>query len=198
MKPNPEKTFPLTALFLLLQLRPWVGVLQLGTSLMPTNYLKIFLTQISATKLLTLINVTGLDGRLASCMLITLFVGHELDMTPFFRNADDIHRFRSRLRYPTVQFRRVRYRVLSDLCWKKFRRRCAQQRAGRNGQCGCKLASSCSGKKTSTCRQEFLHSLRCDCCREMRRGLKVTQCVILTNPRHGSISAVSIRLAALC
>src|SRR5690606_580562 len=61
---------------------------------------EIFITQIVRDKLLALINITGLAAGLASCILIALFVVHELRYDAFFRNADDIHRLSFQVALP--------------------------------------------------------------------------------------------------
>lgn len=56
------------------------------------NYIKTFISQLARNKLLALINILGLSVGLASCLLIALFVNHEIRYDSFFPKSDAIHR----------------------------------------------------------------------------------------------------------
>ncbi len=59
---------------------------------MLSSYLSVALRQLAANKLYSLINVVGLAVGLASVVLISLFVRHELGYDSFWANADRIYR----------------------------------------------------------------------------------------------------------
>ena len=56
------------------------------------NYMKIAARNIWRKKAFTTINIVGLGVGLATCMLIMLFVQHELSYDKFNKNADRIFR----------------------------------------------------------------------------------------------------------
>ncbi len=56
------------------------------------NYLKTALRNLSRQKVYTLINITGLAIGLATCMMIMLYVVHELSYDKFFENQDRVYR----------------------------------------------------------------------------------------------------------
>ncbi|HEX5048090.1 MAG TPA: ABC transporter permease, partial [Gammaproteobacteria bacterium] len=59
------------------------------------SYLLLALRQLAAQKLYALINVAGLAVGIACCLLIGLFVRHELGYDRFYRNSDRIYRVSS-------------------------------------------------------------------------------------------------------
>ncbi|OEK00790.1 hypothetical protein BFP97_04380 [Roseivirga sp. 4D4] len=56
------------------------------------NYLKIAIRNLLKNKLYSSINVAGLSVGLAACVLIVLFVRHELSFDKHFSNSEDIYR----------------------------------------------------------------------------------------------------------
>ena len=56
------------------------------------NYLKIALRNITGNPLFSAINIIGLAIGLACCIIITVFVNHELSFDKHWQNADRIHR----------------------------------------------------------------------------------------------------------
>jgi len=56
------------------------------------NYLKIAFRNLLKNKLYSSINVVGLSVGLAACVLIVLFVRHELSFDKHFNNSEDIYR----------------------------------------------------------------------------------------------------------
>lgn len=56
------------------------------------NYLKIAIRNLFKNKLYSSINVAGLSVGLAACVLIVLFVKHELSFDKHFKNSQDIYR----------------------------------------------------------------------------------------------------------
>ena len=56
------------------------------------NYLKTALRNLSRQKIYALINITGLAIGLATCLMIMLYMIHELSYDKFFRDHENIHR----------------------------------------------------------------------------------------------------------
>lgn len=56
------------------------------------NYFKIAVRSIISQKIYASINVFGLSVGLACCMLIGLFIAHEVSYDKFYKDADDIYR----------------------------------------------------------------------------------------------------------
>ena len=56
------------------------------------NYIKTALRNLSRQKIYAMINISGLAIGLATCMLIMLYVVHELSYDRFFRNHEQIYR----------------------------------------------------------------------------------------------------------
>ncbi len=63
-----------------------------NTSIMFSNFLKVYLRNLSRNKAFTLINITGLVVGLGSALLIWLYIQNELSYDTFHHRAEDIHR----------------------------------------------------------------------------------------------------------
>src|ERR1700722_16053827 len=59
---------------------------------MPANYLKITARRLLRQKTISLINIFGLSVGLAACLLIYLYVDHELSYDKYHHNADRVAR----------------------------------------------------------------------------------------------------------
>src|ERR1700677_3837424 len=59
---------------------------------MPANYLKITARRLLRQKTISLINIFGLSVGLAACLLIYLYVDHELSYDKYHPNADRVAR----------------------------------------------------------------------------------------------------------
>ncbi|MHA4807065.1 ABC transporter permease [Flavitalea flava] len=64
------------------------------------NYLKVAIRNLLKRKVYTLINILGLATGMAVCMLIILFIGHELSYDHFQGNGDRIYRVVLDRKYP--------------------------------------------------------------------------------------------------
>jgi putative ABC transport system permease protein len=64
----------------------------INTWLMIRNYLKIAIRSLSKHRFYTFINITGLAVGVAACLIITLYITHELSYDTHFKNADRIYR----------------------------------------------------------------------------------------------------------
>ncbi len=64
------------------------------------NYLKIALRSLVKQKIYTFINVLGLAVSIAACLLISLYVRHELSYDTFFPDADRIYKVALERKYP--------------------------------------------------------------------------------------------------
>ena len=64
------------------------------------NYLKIAFRSLAKQKIYTTINVLGLAVSIAACLLITLYVRHELSYDRFFPDADRIYKLALERKYP--------------------------------------------------------------------------------------------------
>lgn len=62
------------------------------------NYLKIALRNLKNQKLYSLINISGLAVGLAVCMMIMLYVTHEMTYDRFHKNADRIYKLQARIK----------------------------------------------------------------------------------------------------
>jgi len=56
------------------------------------NYFKVAWRKIKKNKLYTFVNITGLTIGIASCLLIGLYIAHEVSYDRFNKNADRIVR----------------------------------------------------------------------------------------------------------
>src|ERR1700733_2560524 len=59
---------------------------------MPANYLKITARRLLRQKTISLINIFGLSVGLAACLLIYLYIDHELSYDKYHPNADRVAR----------------------------------------------------------------------------------------------------------
>ena len=75
------------------------------TSLMFKSYFLLALRNHIRNKFYTAINVAGLAIGVASCLIIMLFVKHELGYDGFNKNADRIYRVNTELRFGAVHKR---------------------------------------------------------------------------------------------
>lgn len=64
------------------------------------NYFKVALRSLTKQKVYTLINVTGLAVSITACLLIVLYVKHELSYDTFFPNSDRIYKLVLERKYP--------------------------------------------------------------------------------------------------
>jgi putative ABC transport system permease protein len=64
------------------------------------NYLKIAFRSLIKQKVYTAINILGLSVGIASCLLITLFVSHELSYDKFHRDGENIYKVALERKYP--------------------------------------------------------------------------------------------------
>src|SRR5437870_2950596 len=55
------------------------------------NYFKIAWRNLKKNKIFSFINIFGLSVGLTCCMLITLYINHELSYDKHHKNADDIY-----------------------------------------------------------------------------------------------------------
>lgn len=67
---------------------------------MPANYLKITARRLLRQKTLSLINIFGLSVGLATCLLIYLYVDHELSYDTYHPNADRVARLTTTIHSP--------------------------------------------------------------------------------------------------
>jgi putative ABC transport system permease protein len=67
------------------------------TQLMLRNYLTIALRNLSKHRFYTFINIFGLAIGIAACLVITLYIAHELSYDRHFGNADRIYRVNSEI-----------------------------------------------------------------------------------------------------
>lgn len=67
------------------------------------NYLKVFTRLLHKQHTIALINVVGLAVALGSCMVIALYVRHELSFDRFFTNAEELYRVNMTATEPTGQ-----------------------------------------------------------------------------------------------
>ena len=56
------------------------------------NYFKVSLRSLLRHKFYSFINISGLSLGLAACLLITMYIGHELSYDSFHKDADRIYR----------------------------------------------------------------------------------------------------------
>ncbi len=66
--------------------------LSIITSVMFSNFLKVYFRSLQRNKVFAIINLFGLTMGIGSCMLIFLYLNHELSFDRFHDRADDIHR----------------------------------------------------------------------------------------------------------
>lgn len=71
------------------------------------NYLKVFLRLFLKQTLFTLINIVGLAVGLACCLIIALYVRHELSFDRFFTNADNLYRVNTVATAPSGEVREL-------------------------------------------------------------------------------------------
>lgn len=64
------------------------------------NYIKVALRSLGKQKVYTAINITGLAVSITACLLIVLYVKHELSYDKFFPNADRIYKLVLERKYP--------------------------------------------------------------------------------------------------
>lgn len=64
------------------------------------NYIKVALRSLGKQKVYSIINVTGLAISITACLLIVLYVKHELSYDTFFPNADRIYKLVLERKYP--------------------------------------------------------------------------------------------------
>jgi putative ABC transport system permease protein len=64
------------------------------------NYIKIALRSLVKQKVYALINIVGLAVSITACLLIALYVKHELSYDRFFSNADQIYKMILERKYP--------------------------------------------------------------------------------------------------
>jgi putative ABC transport system permease protein len=64
------------------------------------NYLKIALRSLLKQRIYSLINLTGLAVSIGACLLITLYVKHELSYDRFWPDADRIFKVALERKYP--------------------------------------------------------------------------------------------------
>jgi putative ABC transport system permease protein len=66
-------------------------------TLMLRNYLKIALRNLAKHRFFTFINIAGLAIGVTGCLLITLYIKHELSYDTHFKNADRIYRMHTEI-----------------------------------------------------------------------------------------------------
>lgn len=89
----------------ILQILPFKAIHSLYWSInMFKNYLKMAIRTIKRNKGYTFINVAGLAIGITSCLLIILFVQHELNYDTFHEKAENIHRVGMRAMIGTNRF----------------------------------------------------------------------------------------------
>lgn len=64
------------------------------------NYIKVALRSLGKQKVYTAINITGLAVSITACLLIVLYVKHEISYDKFFPNADRIYKLVLERKYP--------------------------------------------------------------------------------------------------
>lgn len=69
------------------------------TKIMLRNYITIALRNLRKHRFYTFINVAGLAVGIASCMIITLYIVHELSYDRHFANADRVYRVNSEIKF---------------------------------------------------------------------------------------------------
>ena len=76
------------------------------------SYFLLALRNHIRNKFYTFINVSGLAVGVASCLIIMLFVKHELSYDAFNEKADRIYRVNTELRFGAVH-KRLRWQLLN-------------------------------------------------------------------------------------
>jgi putative ABC transport system permease protein len=73
--------------------------------LMLKNYLKIALRNLAKHRFFTFINITGLAVGVTGCLLIMLYIKHELSYDTHFKNADRIYRMHTEIFFSGEHYR---------------------------------------------------------------------------------------------